>query len=107
MHSTPRIASIVLAILGTASAACALGRPDLDGAPPVDADERAALYDSLAKEERTTPVVRIVQAVTPAVVFIQTEAYPQVRGFFGPEGRILSGAGAGGVINPKGYIVTD
>jgi serine protease Do len=106
MHPAPRTTSIVLAFLGVAQAACALGRAD-GGATSVVTDERAALYDSLAKEERTTAVVRIVQAVTPAVVFIQTEAYQQYQGFFGPEGRMVSGAGSGVVINPKGYIVTN
>lgn len=107
MHSASRTASIVLAALGLAQAACALGHVERDAASAVGADDRAALYDSLAKEERMTPVVRIVQAVTPAVVFIQTEAYQQVRGFFGPEDRVVSGAGSGVVINPKGYIVTN
>lgn len=107
MHPASRTASIVLAAIGVAQAACALGHADREAAAPVGSDERAALYDSLAKEERTTPVVRIVQAVTPAVVFIQTEAYQQVRGIFGPEGVMVSGAGSGVVINPKGYIVTN
>lgn len=107
MHHVPRTTSFALAALAVTHAACALALPQTNGEPPLAQDVRTSLYDSLAKEERATPVVRIVQAVTPAVVFIQTEAYQQVQGFFGPEGRRVSGAGSGVVINPKGYVVTN
>lgn len=112
MQNLSRFGSLAPFVLGVVlgpwtAGACALatGAPETPRSTTVQ--DRTALYDALASEERSTPVVRIVQAVTPAVVFIQTEAYQQVQTFFGLSNRVLNGAGSGVVINPKGYIVTN
>jgi len=76
-------------------------------AGPVSAEDRSALYDSLQNEPRENQVVRVVRAVTPSVVFIQTEAYQQVRGPFGTQDRVVSGAGTGVIVHPLGYVVTN
>jgi len=87
-------------------ASCAAAAHPAEVPSPAQLDRRA-LYDSLASEDRTTPVVRIVQAVTPAVVFIQTELHQQVQTIFGPSGRVVNGAGTGVVIQERGYVITN
>ena len=74
--------------------------------PPED-NAREGLYDELKAEPRLTPEVRVVQAVAPSVVFVQTEALRTVPTIFGPAQTIRSGAGSGVVIHPDGYIVTN
>ncbi|MEC8494814.1 MAG: trypsin-like peptidase domain-containing protein [Planctomycetota bacterium] len=69
--------------------------------------ERERLYDELAKEPRETAVSRIVRTVTPAVVFVETEAYQRVRTILGTRKRVATGAGSGVVIHPSGLIVTN
>ena len=66
-----------------------------------------ALYDILQEEERITPEVRIVQAVVPAVVFIETEFLAQRNSFGFLFSRSYEGSGSGVVVHPDGYIVTN
>ena len=69
---------------------------------------REALYDSLADVERVTDVVRVVEAVTPAVVYIQTESTVRRQDFFtGVREFQQHGGGTGVVIHEDGYIVTN
>ena len=49
----------------------------------------------------------IVRTVTPAVVFVETEAYQRVRTILGTRKRVATGAGSGVVIHPSGLIVTN
>ena len=87
--------------------------PAEPGASPVALDaqrgeaERERLYDELAREPRETAVSRIVRTVTPAVVFVETEAYQRVRTILGTRQRLATGAGSGVVIHPSGLIVTN
>lgn len=58
---------------------------------------------------RVTPVVEVVDAAAPAVVYIQTELYQDVQDVWG---RIFSvkagvGAGSGVVIMKEGFIITN
>jgi S1-C subfamily serine protease len=66
----------------------------------VDADEM--------RKRRITPTVSVVQAASPAVVYIQTGATVLGRDIFG---RIVSrefgGAGSGVVIRKEGFIITN
>ncbi|MFT4538234.1 MAG: serine protease Do [Planctomycetota bacterium] len=65
-------------------------------------------YRELESIDRVTPVVRVVQAVKPTVVFIETEAREAVRsGFWGMVQRKTSGSGSGVVVHPTGYVVTN
>jgi len=64
-------------------------------------------YARLAGVERITPVVKVVQAVSPAVVFIETESTKRVRSWFGEWDRVDSGSGSGVVVRSDGYIVTN
>src|SRR5258708_34327205 len=57
-------------------------------------------------KRRVTPVVEVIEAASPAVVFIQTELW---QDFQDPFGRIFSmktgaGAGSGVVIMKEGFI---
>ncbi len=70
----------------------------------LSADEN---YEILQSVERITPVVRIVQAVSPSVVFIETEYTKRYTSFLGDWYRTNNGAGTGVVIHPDGYIVTN
>ena len=58
-------------------------------------------------KRRVTPVVEVVEAASPAVVFIQTEG-AKLQDFFG---RVVqqrfSGAGSGVVILKEGFIITN
>lgn len=76
------------------------------GAQTTETD-RERLYDELAAVSRETPETRVVKAVAPAVVFVQTEAYQNVRTFLGTQRRVARGAGSGVVIHPSGLIVTN
>lgn len=80
---------------------------DLGG--PQDPAERAReqLYDSLRTVPRETAVARVVRAVKPAVVYVETEMVQSVRTIFGTQRQIVGGAGSGVVIHPSGYIVTN
>src|SRR5258706_5681965 len=58
---------------------------------------------------RVTPVVQVVEAASPAVVYIQTEQYQDVQDWWG---RVFSrkvgvGAGSGVVIMKEGFIITN
>lgn len=65
-------------------------------------------YDLLQSVERVTPVVRVVQAVTPAVVYVETESVQRVLTMFGgARERTAAGSGSGAVVHPDGYIVTN
>lgn len=70
----------------------------------LSADEN---YEILQSVDRITPVVRIVQAVSPSVVFIETEYTKRYTSFLGDWYRTNNGAGTGVVIHPDGYIVTN
>ncbi len=70
----------------------------------LSADEN---YEILQSVERITPVVRIVQAVSPSVVFIETENTKRYTSFLGDWYRTNNGSGTGVVIHPDGYIVTN
>ncbi|MEM9379083.1 MAG: trypsin-like peptidase domain-containing protein, partial [Planctomycetota bacterium] len=77
-------------------------------ATPDDAERaRVELYDALTSTPRETPVSRVVRAVKPAVVYVETEMVQKVRTIFGPQRQISSGAGSGVVIHPSGYIITN
>jgi S1-C subfamily serine protease len=60
-------------------------------------------------KRRVTPIVEVVEAAAPAVVFIQTEQY---QNFQNPFGQIFTrktgaGAGSGVVIMKEGFIITN
>lgn len=99
----PPILALSLSI-GTASAV------QIEFGGPTGAEEKARveLYDSLRDEPRSTPVSRVVKAVTPSVVFVETEFYQYRRGIFGFERSTTQrGSGSGVVIHPSGLIVTN
>ena len=57
---------------------------------------------------RVTPVVQVIEAAAPAVVYIQTDGSKQVQDFFGRIFRQnFSGAGSGVVIMKEGFIITN
>ncbi len=64
-------------------------------------------YERLQLAERVTNEVRVVQAVTPAVVYIETEGTRQVRNFFGAWNQTYGGSGSGVVVHADGYVVTN
>jgi len=73
-------------------------------------DGEVEIYDELQGVDRVTPVVRVVQAVTPAVVFIETEMTRTVRHFRDPRrtfDQTYAGSGSGFVVKEEGYIVTN
>src|SRR5688572_25812458 len=64
------------------------------------------------RDRRITPVVRVVQAASPAVVFIQSSGEREVR-YRDVWGRIwggprqFGGSGSGVVIRKEGFIITN
>jgi S1-C subfamily serine protease len=78
----------------------ALLLPQLTQVPQANGDEIDPRF-----ELRRTPVVRVVEQTSPAVVYIQTDMAVQ-RDWFG---RVFQpkGAGSGVVILPEGFIVTN
>ena len=103
------VASSLALLLGAALPALAAPQIGLPGAEdPSDAEEdRDTLYDDLMNEPRETAISRVVRAVTPSVVFVETEMRQTVSTIFGARERIASGAGSGVVIHPSGLIVTN
>ncbi len=65
------------------------------------------IYRELQKVDRINPVVLVAQAVTPAVVFIQTEVTGLQQDFFGLREYRGVGAGTGVVVRSEGFIVTN
>lgn len=105
--AAPALAAAALPKTPGAPAAAAPGVPSAALAAQRGEAERERLYDELAKEPRETAVSRIVKTVTPAVVFVETEAYQRVRTILGTRKRLATGAGSGVVIHPSGLIVTN
>jgi serine protease Do len=67
---------------------------------PQDADEKL--------RRRITPVVQVVSADAPAVVFIQTDGYKYSHDFFGQLfAQRFTGSGSGVVIMKEGFIITN
>lgn len=65
-------------------------------------------YEILQTVDRVTPVVRVVDAASPAVVYIETEIQQRGRhAFLGDWERTFSGSGSGVVVHTEGYIVTN
>lgn len=64
-------------------------------------------YRRLQGVDRVTPEVLVVGAVSPSVVFIETEVTQKVDTFFGLRDRTVNGSGSGVVIHADGYIVTN
>ena len=89
-----------------AAAAPQIGLPTAQSSSDAEED-RNELYDDLKKEERETPTSRVVRAVTPSVVFVETEMRQTVSTIFGARERTARGAGSGVVIHPSGLIVTN
>ncbi len=60
-------------------------------------------------KRRVTPVVEVVEAAAPAVVYIQTEQFQKARDWFGNiiEMKTGAGAGSGVVILKEGFIITN
>ena len=60
-------------------------------------------------KRRITPVVEVIEAAAPAVVYIQTEQYQNVQDWFGRVFPMKTGAGAGSgvVILKEGFIITN
>jgi S1-C subfamily serine protease len=72
-------------------------------APQIDGDDVARRYDL-----RRTPAVEVVEAASPAVVYIQTDGVQEAMDFFGRLIRQrVTGAGSGVVILKEGFIVTN
>jgi serine protease Do len=77
-------------------------------APTLQDPAADEIYGMLQKVDRINPVVLVAQAVTPAVVFIQTEIRGTVDTFpWGPREYRGVGAGSGVVVRPDGFIVTN
>ncbi len=76
-------------------------------APALQDPATDQIYRDLQKVDRITPVVRVAQAVTPAVVYIQTEVTGRVDTFWGSREYRGVGAGSGVVVRPEGFIVTN
>ncbi len=78
---------------------------------PVAAGQDKPL-DDLKSISRITPVVRVYQAVSPAVVYIQTQTRVQSRNSFnllgmGSNTHMRAGSGTGVVIHEDGIVVTN
>jgi serine protease Do len=60
-------------------------------------------------KRRVTPIVEVVEAASPAVVYIQTEQYRDVQDWWGRVFSMKTGAGAGSgvVITKEGFIITN
>ena len=58
---------------------------------------------------RVTPTVEVVETASPAVVFIQTEQYQDVKDWWGNvfSRKVGVGAGSGVVIMKEGFIITN
>ncbi len=58
---------------------------------------------------RVTPIVQVVEAASPAVVYIQTEQYQNVQDWWGNvfSRKVGVGAGSGVVIMKEGFIITN
>jgi serine protease Do len=68
--------------------------------PSAEADEKL--------KRRITPVVSVIQAASPAVVYIQTGGEKVGRDFFGRLfSQRFSGGGSGVVLRPEGFIITN
>ncbi|MFN0008375.1 MAG: trypsin-like peptidase domain-containing protein [Planctomycetota bacterium] len=68
--------------------------------PSADLDEQ--------RKNRITPIVSVVQAARPAVVYIQTGATRRGRDIWGRiVAQEVSGAGSGVVIRKEGFIITN
>ncbi len=66
------------------------------------------LSESLDYRRRRTPVVRVVEAASPAVVFIETDMVVQERDWMGRlSSKSYGGSGSGVVIMKEGFIVTN
>src|SRR5436305_10099090 len=68
--------------------------------------------DPAAQRQRRTPVVQVVERVSPAVVNISAEsivreADPFFGGFFGSRQRRAQSLGSGFIIDPTGVVVTN
>lgn len=102
------LASSLLFLLGAAPAPAfsQIRLPQAEVQAQEDED-RDALYDELKDEPRETPTSRVVRAVTPSVVFVETEMRQTVSTIFGARERTARGAGSGVVIHPSGLIVTN
>ncbi|HJO26995.1 MAG TPA: trypsin-like peptidase domain-containing protein [Planctomycetota bacterium] len=66
------------------------------------------VHELLRGVSRITPEVMVVQAATPAVVYIETDAYAETRDFFGRLRRYrVNGSGTGVVTMKEGFVVTN
>ncbi|MDG2261341.1 MAG: trypsin-like peptidase domain-containing protein [Actinomycetota bacterium] len=83
----------------------------VDSAGPtrrLSADERAAIYGTLSTEPRITPTVRVVNAVGPSVVYIETDTTQRVNHWMtGTRDVNTRGGGTGVVVHEGGFIVTN
>lgn len=70
-------------------------------------DDQERLYRLLQDVDRVTPEVLVMRAVSPSVVYIETEAVQQVNTWWGLRNRRVAGSGSGVVIHADGYIVTN
>mgnify|MGYP003669913942 CR=1 FL=1 len=97
----------------TASVAASPQSADLhvDVAQPerrLSTDERDAIYDTLSNEPRITPTVRVVNAVGPSGVYIETDTTQRVNHWMmGPRDVNTRGGGTGVVVHEDGFIVTN
>lgn len=75
---------------------------------PTQDNRLEELSDSLDFRRRRTPVVRVVEAASPAVVYIETDMIVQERDWFGRlHAKSYGGSGSGVVIMKEGFIVTN
>jgi S1-C subfamily serine protease len=60
-------------------------------------------------KRRVTPIVEVVEAASPAVVYIQTEQYRDIQDWWGRVFSMKTGAGSGSgvVILKEGFIITN
>src|SRR5688572_25977201 len=70
-------------------------------APALQDPATEQIYHDLQKVDRINPVVLVAQAVTPAVVYIQTEITGRVDTFWGSQQYRGVGAGSGVVVRPE------
>ena len=75
---------------------------------PTQDNRLEEISDSLDYRRRRTPVVRVVEAASPAVVYIETDTVVQELDIFGRlRSRSYGGSGSGVVIMKEGFIVTN